>query len=87
MHFVYVDDSKDQRLACFSALIIPADRWRASLDWLLDARRALRDCHGIYIVKEIHATDCSEARADSPESLSRNPPELRYITISFRASL
>ena len=62
MHFVYIDDSKDRRLACFSALIIPADRWRDSLDWLLEARRALRDCHGIYITKEIHATDWNSGK-------------------------
>jgi hypothetical protein len=57
MHFVYVDDSKDWKLACFSALIIPADRWRECLDWLLEARRELKRSDGIHIRKEIHATD------------------------------
>ncbi len=57
MHFVYIDDSKDAKLACFSALLIPADRWRDSLDHLLGVRALMNKSDGIYIRKEIHATD------------------------------
>jgi hypothetical protein len=57
MHIVYIDDSKDAELCCFSALLIPAEQWRNSLEVLLEARRAMRDTDGIYITKEMHATD------------------------------
>jgi hypothetical protein len=57
MHLAYIDDSKDNRFACFSALLIPADRWRESLDHLLGVRSMMKVSHGIYTRKEIHATD------------------------------
>lgn len=57
MHFVYIDDSKDNNFACFSALLIPADRWRECLDHLLAVRALMNKSDGIYIRKEIHATD------------------------------
>lgn len=65
MHFVYIDDSKDWRLACFSALLIPADRWADCLDWLIGLRRDLKASDGIHIRKEIHATDWVGAKAVS----------------------
>jgi hypothetical protein len=57
MHFVYIDDSGDEAIACFSALIIPADQWRESLDHLLCVRQQMRDSDGIYLKAEIHSTD------------------------------
>ena len=57
MHFAYIDDSGDDEVSCFSALLIPAETWRASLDHLLGARRMMRDSDGIYIAKELHSTD------------------------------
>ena len=57
MHFVYIDDSGDGTIACFSALIIPADGWRDSLDHLLGLRRSMRDSDGVRVKLEMHATD------------------------------
>lgn len=57
MHFVYIDDSGDEAIACFSAIIIPADQWRESLDHLLCVRQQMRDSDGIYLKSEIHSTD------------------------------
>lgn len=57
MHFVYVDDSGDADVSCFSALIIPADQWRSSLEHLMGVRRIMAASDGIYIAKEIHSTD------------------------------
>jgi hypothetical protein len=28
MHFVYIDDSRDEALCAFSALVVPATEWR-----------------------------------------------------------
>jgi hypothetical protein len=54
---VYIDDSGDGSIACFSALIIPADQWRSSLDHLLGVRRQMHRADGIRMKIEMHATD------------------------------
>lgn len=57
MHFVYIDDSGGGQIACFSALIIPADQWRSTLEHLLNVRRMMNRCDGIRMKSEMHATD------------------------------
>lgn len=57
MHFIYIDDSKDQKLACFSALIMPTAAWRPNLDAVLSIRRKMRASDGIYMRKELHGTE------------------------------
>jgi hypothetical protein len=57
MHLVYIDDSQDQRarLYTFSALAVPAERWRAVFAEIRHFRRQIRDSDGIYVTKELHA--------------------------------
>jgi hypothetical protein len=69
MHFVYIDDSGDGTVACFSALIIAADQWRDGLDHLLAARRAMRQTDGVYIKQELHSTDWNAGKG----RLSKKP--------------
>jgi len=69
MHFVYIDDSGDGTIACFSALIIPADGWRTSLDHLLDLRRSMRESDGVRMKVEMHATDWNGGKG----KLARTP--------------
>lgn len=57
MHFVYIDDSGDGSIACFSALIIPADQWRSTLNHLLGLRHQMQVSDGIRVQKELHSTD------------------------------
>lgn len=57
MHIVYVDDSKDAKHLCFSAIMLPADQWMQALDHLIGMRRAMNLSDGIYTSKELHATD------------------------------
>lgn len=57
MHLVYIDDSKDLNLLCFSAILIPAGSWHEALDHLIGARRHMRESDGIYSSVELHATD------------------------------
>lgn len=74
MHFVYIDDSGDGTIACFAALIIPADQWRSSLNHLLGIRRMMNVCDGIRMKTEMHATDWlggKGALAKVPVSKSR----------------
>lgn len=62
MHLVYIDDSKDGKMACFSALSIPEDQWNAALDHLVNMRRHMRDSDGVFVRKEIHATEFVSGR-------------------------
>lgn len=57
MHLIYIDDSKDKALCCFSALCIPADQWFQALNQLIEFRRSIRKSDGIYQSIEMHATD------------------------------
>lgn len=42
MHFVYIDDSRDEALCAFSALIVPVTEWRRAFEQVRDFRRALK---------------------------------------------
>lgn len=57
MHLIYIDDSKDAKLACFSAISVPVDRWSECLEHLIALRKTLARWHGIYLRKEVHSTD------------------------------
>ena len=72
MHIVYIDDSKDLQLACFSALIIPAGRWPDALDVLIDLRRDMKRTDGVFVRKEIHATEWNAGKGQiAPRRISK----------------
>jgi hypothetical protein len=50
-----MDDSRDESLCVFSALMISADRWRECFEEMRAFRRRLRDSDGIFVRKELHA--------------------------------
>ena len=57
MHLVYIDDSRDESICAFSALVIPADQWRTSFEIVRTFRRDIRNSDGIFVYKELHATE------------------------------
>jgi hypothetical protein len=72
MHIVYIDDSKDGKAVCFSALMIPAADWLSALDHLVDMRQAMKKSDGIYVRKELHATDWLGGRGHiAPQAVNR----------------
>lgn len=72
MHLVYVDDSKDGKTLCFSAIMIPAEKWLEAFNQLLDMRRTMKAHAGVYIKKELHATDWVGGRGNvSDRTLTR----------------
>lgn len=72
MHLVYVDDSKDEKSICFSAIMIPATRWLEAFDQLIAMRRAMKASHGIYTRLELHATDWLGGRGNvAPDTIPR----------------
>lgn len=57
MLIVYMDDSKDQVLGVFSAIMIPQKEWFDIFGKLKTFRQYLKNIEGIYMNKELHATD------------------------------
>jgi hypothetical protein len=62
VHLIYIDDSRDEELCVFSALLIPADRWRECFEQIRAFRRRLRDSDGIFVRKELHAWELVSGR-------------------------
>ncbi len=56
MHVFYIDGSQDGHYYTFSALGVPELAWRDVHQAVADYRKRLRDEHGIFIRKELHAT-------------------------------
>ena len=57
MHFVYIDDSGDERTRCFSALVIHESVWKNTHAAIKQHRRQLKVSDGMLVTKELHATE------------------------------
>jgi hypothetical protein len=57
VYFVYIDDSGDEQTRAYSALAIPEADWKDALACIKQYRRALKATFGIFVTKELHATD------------------------------
>lgn len=57
MHFVYIDDSGDEQTRAYSALAIADIDWKDALACIKQYRRALKAAFGIFVTKELRATD------------------------------
>lgn len=87
MYLAYIDDSRDERLSCFSAIIIPATRWLRLLDEIIEYRRALKQSDGIYVNKEFHATDFVAGRGDLGATVTKfRRSQIFNETLDFVAS-
>lgn len=57
MFIFYLDASADRNRFVLSALRVTSERWREAFDQAKEFRRRLKDKYGVYIKKELHATD------------------------------
>lgn len=55
MHLIYIDDSKDEQCCIFSALAIPAHKWRMAFQMIKAYRKQLKVNDSIYVNAEFHA--------------------------------
>ena len=69
MYLVYIDDSRDEPLCVFSALAIPEDTWKESLNRLRDFRRRMKREYGILVYKEFHAWKLVSGRGRISEAI------------------
>lgn len=63
-YLAYIDDSRDDKLACFSGIVIPTLEWPRLHDEVLAFRRGLKLSDGIHITKELHASDFVAGRGN-----------------------
>lgn len=47
MYIIYIDDSRDEELVTFSALMIRADEWLPAFQMVRDFRRELKQNYGV----------------------------------------
>jgi hypothetical protein len=57
MFFVYIDDSGDEKVRCFSALVVHESKWKESFALIKAHRRALKASDKMYVTRELHATE------------------------------
>jgi hypothetical protein len=57
VHFVYIDDSGDEKIRCFSALFIHESVWKQAHDAIKNHRRNLKRTDSMFVTKELHATE------------------------------
>jgi hypothetical protein len=57
MHFVYIDDSGDEKNRCFSALSIHESAWKIAQSQVKNYRRERKASDGMFVTKELHATE------------------------------
>jgi hypothetical protein len=57
MHLIYIDDSYEDPVQTYSAIAIPAARWRETFKSVLQWRRELKRTDGMFTTKEFHATE------------------------------
>jgi hypothetical protein len=62
MFLVYIDDSGDERVRCFSALVVHETKWREVQQQIRQHRRDMKRTDGILITKELHATEFVSGR-------------------------
>ena len=57
MHICYLDDSGDARVRAFSVMSVPVLQWHQCFQHIKAYRSLLKENHGIYVTKELHATE------------------------------
>lgn len=57
MFLFYLDASADRCLFVLSALRLTSERWRETFDNVKTLRRQLKNDYGLYVKKELHATE------------------------------
>jgi hypothetical protein len=89
VHFVYIDDSGDKAKRAYSALAVADIDWKDALLHVKDYRRKLKKEHGIFVTKELHATEFVAGRGKiSTETVTKGTRcRLFRETLAFVAQI
>jgi hypothetical protein len=72
VRYFYVDESYDKLKYCLSAISIRHSVWKECFDMVREHRVNLKNDHGIYLRKEIHARDLVKGRGKiSPNTVGK----------------
>jgi type III secretion system FlhB-like substrate exporter len=73
MWFAYIDESKhNNRHFVYSALIVDTDEWNKVFDSTKKFRLGLKKSHGIYVQKELHASEFAAGKGQiAPELINK----------------
>jgi len=72
MHICYLDDSGDATVRAFSVLSVPVLEWHTCFKHVKSYRKVLKEKCGIYVRKELHATEFVGGRGKvAPYSVSK----------------
>jgi len=77
VYLVYADESKDatKKLGIFCWVLVRDDQWFKAFDYWQQYRRMLRETHGIFVKKELHARAFISGRGRYSKEIQR--PETR----------
>ncbi|MES9895761.1 MAG: DUF3800 domain-containing protein [Candidatus Thiodiazotropha endolucinida] len=89
MHLIYIDDSKEKPVYAFSGIAVPAESWAEVFASIKSYRKQLRDSDGIYIARELHATDFVSGRGRIAPNIVPKGRRCHIFreTMSFLASI
>jgi Protein of unknown function (DUF3800) len=62
VHLVYIDDSGDENVRAYSALLVADVNWKESFEIIRQYRRDLKKSYGLFVTVEFHATDFVSGR-------------------------
>jgi hypothetical protein len=89
MYLVYIDDSGDEKSRCYSALIIHESSWKQVQAEVKRFRRNLKISDGMFVTKELHATEFVAGRGNIGERIvpKGRRCEIFHETLGLIASL
>jgi hypothetical protein len=79
VRYFYVDESYTQEKFCLSALSVRHSDWHQCFNAVKDHRKALKDSHGIFIRKEIHARELVTGRGNIAEKIISKGERVRVF--------
>lgn len=83
-YLLYIDESMEGNDVVIAALAIPASCWSKSLDQLIAIRRLVRHKFGIFISKEIHASEFLGGRGRYSKTRIKKPGRAAIFEVMLR---
>ena len=68
VRFFYVDESYDKDRYCLSAISIRHSDWKECFDKVREHRVNLKNDHGVFLSKEMHARSCGGQGQDKSDA-------------------
>lgn len=82
-----MEDSADEQLAIFTAMVLPVEQWRDGFGKVKEFRRGLKRGYGIDVYTEFHASKFVSGPGHIADRIVTKPQRLRNTTfvVLFRS--